>query len=187
MDGDDQAALAEQHRGASHGVVGHPQSRASSRSVGKRAPGLSSPDLIRDSIQSATRTYTGVGLSTLQCLISLRGQPDQRPPPVGGIVFALEQPLAFQMGDDLADHRLCPAHMHRGLTHSERARQREVLEHLPRRARQLAPGPVPPVKRQVDGAEEISEPFGPRPCISHATKVAASQSIVNPDESAALL
>jgi hypothetical protein len=28
---------------------------------GKRAPDLSSPDLIRDSIQSATRTYTGVG------------------------------------------------------------------------------------------------------------------------------
>ena len=32
-----------------------------------------------------------------QRLVALRGQPDQRPPPVGGIVLALEQPLAFQV------------------------------------------------------------------------------------------
>jgi hypothetical protein len=43
------------------------------------------------------------------------------------------------------------------------------------------------VKRQVDGPEEIGEPFGSSPCIGHGTRVAASQSIVNPDESAARL
>jgi hypothetical protein len=40
------------------------------------------------------------------------------------------------------------------------------------------------VKRQVDGAKELGEPFGPRPCIGHATRVAAGRSIVNPDGSA---
>jgi hypothetical protein len=40
------------------------------------------------------------------------------------------------------------------------------------------------VKRQVDGAEEIGEPFGPRSFIGHATRVPADRSIVNPDGSA---
>jgi hypothetical protein len=53
-----------------------------------------------------------------------------------------------------------------------------------RSARQLAPGPVPPVKRQVDGTEEVSEPFGPRPVIGHVTRVPDGRSIVNPDGSA---
>src|SRR5271163_2649998 len=35
-----------------------------------------------------------------------RGQPDQRAPPVGRIALALEQPLALQVADDLADDRL---------------------------------------------------------------------------------
>lgn len=60
-------------------------------------------------------------------------------------------------------------------------RVRQVLQHRPGRARQLAPGPVPPVKRQVDGAEEVGEAFGPRLCIGHGTRVAPGRSIVNPD------
>jgi len=40
------------------------------------------------------------------------------------------------------------------------------------------------VKRQVYGAETVGEPFGPRPFISHDTRVLARQSIVNPDGSA---
>jgi hypothetical protein len=59
-----------------------------------------------------------------------------------------------------------------------------MLEHRPGRARQLAPGLVPPVKRQVDGTEEVSEPLGPCPFIGHATRIPASESIVNPDGSA---
>jgi hypothetical protein len=43
------------------------------------------------------------------------------------------------------------------------------------------------VKRQVDGAEEVGEPFGPRPFIAHVTRVAAGESIVNPDGSAQTL
>jgi hypothetical protein len=35
----------------------------------------------------------------------------------------------------------------------------------------------------VDGAEELGELFGIRPFIGHATRVAASTSIVNPDGS----
>ncbi len=89
------------------------------------------------------------------------------------------------VGDDLADHRLRPAHVRGGFPYGERAREREVLEHCPGRARQLAPGPVPSVKGQVDGTEEVGEPFGPRPFIGHATRVAAGASIVNPDGSAA--
>jgi len=60
-----------------------------------------------------------------------------------------------------------------------------VLEHRARRARQLTPGPVPPVKREVDGAEEVGELFGPGPCIGHATRVPPREFIVNPDGSAA--
>jgi hypothetical protein len=41
------------------------------------------------------------------------------------------------------------------------------------------------VKREVYGAEEAGEPFGPGPFIGHGTRVLASQSIVNPDGSAA--
>jgi hypothetical protein len=118
-----------------------------------------------------------------QRLVTGRGQPDQRPPPVGGIVLALEQPLAFQVGDDLADHRLRPAQVRRGLPHGERARQRQVLEHRPGRAGQLAPGSIPAVKRQVDGAEEVGEPFGVRPFVGHPIRVPACRSIVNPDGS----
>jgi len=39
------------------------------------------------------------------------------------------------------------------------------------------------VKGQVDGAEEVSEPFGARPFVGHATRVTAGGSIVNPDGS----
>jgi hypothetical protein len=119
-----------------------------------------------------------------QRLVPVRGQPDQRPPPVGGIVFTFEQALPLQVGDDLADHRLRPAHVRGGFPHGERAREGQVLEHRPGRARQLAPGLVPPVKRQVDGTEEIREPFGPRPFIGHVSRVPADPSIVNPDGSA---
>jgi len=59
-----------------------------------------------------------------------------------------------------------------------------VLEYGPGRARQLAARPVPPVKRQVDSAEKVSEPFGPRPFVGHVTRVPAGRSIVNPDGSA---
>jgi GMP synthase (glutamine-hydrolysing) len=40
------------------------------------------------------------------------------------------------------------------------------------------------VKRQVDGAEEAGELFGPGSFIGHGTRVLASRSIVNPDGSA---
>jgi hypothetical protein len=70
-----------------------------------------------------------------------------------------------------------------GLTHGERTRQGQVLQDRPRCARQLAPGAVTAVKRQVDGAEKLDEPFGVRPFIGHATRVAANTSIVNPDGS----
>jgi len=43
------------------------------------------------------------------------------------------------------------------------------------------------VKGQVDGPEEVSEPFGARPFVGHATSVPAGRSIVNPDGSAAEL
>ena len=42
-----------------------------------------------------------------------------------------------------------------------------------RGARQLACGPVPAMKRQVDGPEELGEPFGPGSFPGHATTVAA--------------
>jgi hypothetical protein len=119
-----------------------------------------------------------------QRLLSVSGQPDQRPPPVGGIVFALEQALPFQVGHDLADHRLRPVQVHRGFTHGERPGERQVLEHGPGGARQLAPRSVPTVKRQVDGAEEVGEPFGSGPGVGHVTSVPAARSIVNPDGSA---
>jgi hypothetical protein len=40
------------------------------------------------------------------------------------------------------------------------------------------------VKRQVDGAETVGEPFGPRAFVGHGTSVPAGGSIVNPDGSA---
>jgi hypothetical protein len=40
------------------------------------------------------------------------------------------------------------------------------------------------VKRQVNGAEEAGELFGPGSFIGHDTRVLASRSIVNPDGSA---
>jgi hypothetical protein len=39
------------------------------------------------------------------------------------------------------------------------------------------------MKRQVDGAKELGEPFGSRPVIGHVTRVPARTSIVNPDVS----
>ncbi|HEY6312928.1 MAG TPA: hypothetical protein VIY52_19295 [Streptosporangiaceae bacterium] len=64
-----------------------------------------------------------------QHLVPVGGQPGQRPPPVGRIALALQQALAFQVGHDLADHRLGPGQMRRGLTDGERPGQRQVLEH----------------------------------------------------------
>jgi len=118
-----------------------------------------------------------------QHVMPARGQPDQRPPPVGGIVLPLQQVLAFQVGHDLADYRLGPAHVRRRLAHGERAGQRQVLEHGPGRARQLAPRPVAAVKGQVDGAEQLREPLGLLSFSGHVTRVAASRYIVNPDGS----
>src|SRR4029077_15545503 len=46
------------------------------------------------------------------------------------------------------------------------------------------PRPVPPVKRQVYGAEKVGELLGPGPVIGHAISVPTSRSIVNPDGSA---
>jgi hypothetical protein len=69
----------------------------------------------------------------------------------------------------------------RGLTDDERTRQRQVLQDRPRGAGQLAPGPVPAVKLQVDGPEGLREPFGLRSFLGHATRVAARYSVVNPD------
>jgi hypothetical protein len=37
------------------------------------------------------------------------------------------------------------------------------------------------MKRQVDGPEELSEPFGLGLFVPHATRVAGNRSIVNPD------
>jgi hypothetical protein len=108
-----------------------------------------------------------------QRVVSLRSQPDQRPTPVRRIVFALQQALPFQVSDDLADHGLRPVQVRRRLAYGERASHRQVLEHRPRRARQLAPGAVAPVKRQVDGAKELGKAFGVGPLIGHATRVAA--------------
>jgi hypothetical protein len=71
----------------------------------------------------------------------------------------------------------------RGLADGERAGQRQVLQDGPGRARQLPTRPVPAVIRQVDGPEELGEPFGPRSFLGHATSVAAGKSIVNPDRS----
>ena len=110
---------------------------------------------------------------TAQRLVPARGQPDQRPAPVARIVLPLHQALAFQVGDDLADHRLSPRHVRRGLTDGERAGQRQVLEDRPRGAHQLAPGPVPAMKRQVDGPEELREAFGLSSFPGHATRVPA--------------
>jgi hypothetical protein len=53
-----------------------------------------------------------------------RGQPDQRPPPIRWILLALQQPLTFEMGDDLADHRLRPVQVGRRFAHGERPGQR---------------------------------------------------------------
>jgi hypothetical protein len=39
------------------------------------------------------------------------------------------------------------------------------------------------VKRQVDGAEELREPFCPRLFLSHGNSFPAGQLIVNPDAS----
>jgi hypothetical protein len=48
-----------------------------------------------------------------------------------------------------------------------------VLQHRPRRARQLAPRPVTTVERQVDGMEELGEPFRPRLFPSHGNSFTA--------------
>jgi hypothetical protein len=66
------------------------------------------------------------------------------------------------MGHDLADHRLRPAHVRRGLANGQRAGQRQVFQHRPRGAGQLTPRPVTTVERQVNGMEELGEPFCPR-------------------------
>jgi hypothetical protein len=85
------------------------------------------------------------------------------------------------MAHDLADHRLRPAQVRRGLSDGERPGDRQVLEHRARCARQLASRAVAPVKREVDGPECLGEPLGPRPVLVHGTSVAAALSIVNPD------
>jgi hypothetical protein len=108
-------------------------------------------------------------------------QPDERSPPVSRIALALEQALALEMANDLADHRLRPAQVRRGLSDGERPGHRQVLEHRARRARQLAARAVAPVKREVDGPECLGEPLGPRPVLVHGTSVAAALPIVNPD------
>jgi hypothetical protein len=55
-----------------------------------------------------------------QGLVTGGCQPDQCPPPVPRIVLALQQAVALQMGHDLADHRLRPAHVRRSLADGER-------------------------------------------------------------------
>jgi hypothetical protein len=50
----------------------------------------------------------------------------------------------------------------RGLANGQRAGQRQVFQHRPRGAGQLAPRPVTTVERQVNGMEELGEPFRPR-------------------------
>ncbi len=42
----------------------------------------------------------------LQRGLTGRGQPDQRPAQAGLVAFALQQALALQVADDLADHGL---------------------------------------------------------------------------------
>jgi hypothetical protein len=88
-----------------------------------------------------------------QGLVAAWCQPDQRPPPVPRIGLALQQAVALQVGHDLADHRLRPAHVRRGLADGQRTGQRQVLQHRSRCAVQLAPRPVTTMKRQVDGTE----------------------------------
>ena len=122
-----------------------------------------------------------------QQLLALAGEPDERAAPVGGIALALEQALAGQPVDDLADHRLRPPEVHGGLADGQRARDREVGEHRAGRARQVAARAVAPVVGQVERAEEGGEPLRPRlrvrPVLRHGTTLPTRQYIVNPDGS----
>jgi hypothetical protein len=53
------------------------------------------------------------------------------------------------------------------------AGQRQVFQHRPRGAGQLAPRPVTTVERQVGGKEELGEPFRPRLFPSHGNSFPA--------------
>ena len=116
-----------------------------------------------------------------QRVMAGRGQPDQRAPPVGRVVLALEQPLILQVAHDLADNRLGAAQVRGRLTDRQRSGYRQVLKHGPRRASELAPRPVPAVKRQVHGPEPRRELLGPLPLITHAPRLPLAACIVNPD------
>ena len=78
--------------------------------------------------------------------------------------------MALEMAHDLADHRLGPPEVRRGLAHRERPGHRQVLKHRARRARQLAARSVAPVKRQVHGPEDLGEPFRLRLLLGHANQ-----------------
>jgi hypothetical protein len=133
------------------------------------------------------------------------GQADQGPEPGDEIVglggrqpghgrgqvvdaehLPLQQALAYQVRDYLANDRLSPGQMRRGFADGERTGQRQMLKDGPGRAGELTPRPVPAMKRQVDGPEELGTAFRLRPFIGHVTRVAAGESIVNTDRSPAL-
>jgi hypothetical protein len=78
----------------------------------RRCPGA---DLAGNPAQRDRHRVDGQHLAVAaQHLLAFAGEPDERAPPVGGVAFALEQALARQPVDDLADHRLGPAEVQRG-------------------------------------------------------------------------
>ena len=66
-----------------------------------------------------------------QRFVTDRGEPDQRPPPVGRVALALQQALVLQVADDLADHGLGPAQVPGGLADGQRPGHGQVLQHGP--------------------------------------------------------
>jgi hypothetical protein len=145
---------------------------------GEERVGLAGRHLSQSAGEQVQAEYLAV---LAQHVVSRRGQPYQRAPPVGRVVLALEQSLVLQVADDLADDRLGPGEVCRGLADRQRPSQREVLEHGPGRTRELAAGPVAAVKRQVHRPEQGGEPLGLLTLISHATRVPPALCIVNPD------
>ena len=131
---------------------------------------------IQEGLKAVQESPSGVFVEGVHCLcdelavehIGVRpqpfepgaGQPDQCAPAVVGVGLALEQAMALELSDDLADHRLCAIQVQGSLADRNRSGLGQVLEDGAGGVGQLAAPSVPAVERKVGGGEGLTEGVG---------------------------
>jgi hypothetical protein len=113
-----------------------------------------------------------------------RRQPHMATAAIGRVVLALDQAVLFEVGHDVADHRLASVQVAAQLTNCDRASKRKVLEHGTRRGGEPKSLGVSPMEPEVHRRKLPREDLGGFLCV-HPVTVQTGLSIVNPDRSPA--